>query len=39
MNKDNFAYMVTRNPYAKIGMAKPLRIRKIYGELKFHICK
>lgn len=30
--KDNFAYIVTTNPYAKIGMAKPLRIKRIHGE-------
>lgn len=30
--KDNFAYIVTTNPYEKIGMAKPLRVKQIYGE-------
>ena len=31
-SKDNFAYMITTNPYGKIGMAKPLRIRRVYGN-------
>lgn len=31
-SKDNLAYMVTTNPCAKIGMAKPLRIRRVYGQ-------
>lgn len=30
--KDNFAYVVTTNPYEKIGMAKPLRVKKIHGQ-------
>ena len=31
-SKDDFAYMITTNPYGKIGMAKPLRIRRVYGN-------
>lgn len=31
-SKDNLAYMVTTNPYAKIGMAKPIRIKRVHGE-------
>ena len=30
--KENLAYIVTTNPYSKIGMAKPLRIRRVYGS-------
>ena len=30
--KENFAYIVTTNPYEKIGMAKPLRIKRVHGE-------
>ena len=30
--RENFAYIVTTNPYEKIGMAKPLRIKRVHGE-------
>lgn len=30
--KENLAYIVTTNPHKKIGMANPLRIRRVYGE-------
>ena len=30
--KDDFAYMVTTSPHSRIGMANPLRIKKVYGE-------
>ena len=30
--KENFAFIVTTNPYEKIGMAKPLRIKRVHGE-------
>lgn len=31
--KENTAYMITTNPTPRIGMAIPLRIKKVYGEL------
>lgn len=31
-SKDDYAYIVSTNPHASIGMAKPLRIRKVFGE-------
>lgn len=30
--KDDYAYIVSTNPHPSIGMAKPLRIRKVFGE-------
>lgn len=30
--KDNKAYLVTTNPYESIGMAQPIRIKKVYGD-------
>ena len=30
--KDNLAYIVTTNPYDKIGMAQPIRIKRVCGE-------
>lgn len=31
-SKDDKAYLVTTSPFAKLGMAQPIRVRKIYGE-------
>ena len=30
--KDNKAYIVTTSPFANLGMAQPIRIKKVYGE-------
>ena len=30
--KDNYAYMVSTNPHSSIGMAQPIRIKKVFGE-------
>lgn len=30
--KDNKAYIVTTNPFVSLGMAQPIRVRKVYGE-------
>lgn len=30
--KDNKAYIVTTNPYHKLGMAQPIRVTKVHGE-------
>ncbi|MGL5711718.1 MAG: Piwi domain-containing protein, partial [Paraclostridium sp.] len=30
--KDDKAYMVTTSPFASLGMAQPIRVKKVYGE-------
>lgn len=30
--KENEAYLITTNPHGKMGMARPLRIKKVYGK-------
>ena len=30
--KENLAYIITTKPHDKIGMAKPLRIKRVYGN-------
>lgn len=32
LKKENEAYLITTNPHGKMGMARPLRIKKIYGN-------
>lgn len=34
--KEDTAYMVTTNPFESLGMAKPIRVRKIYGNENIH---
>jgi hypothetical protein len=30
--KDNKAYIITTSPYANLGMAQPIRVKKVYGD-------
>lgn len=32
LKKENEAYLITTNPHGKMGMARPLRIKKVYGK-------
>lgn len=34
--KDDYAYLISTNPRATVGMAKPLRIRKFFGNQDIH---